>query len=401
MNGHPEHFTPHESPAQANSPGGPGTTADGISRLSLEHRRTLSREHLACQQQQQQQRGRLRQNDYPPLVTKRSASSELTKPGGRQSPRVGGSPPKKPAYYAHAHAPAPAHAHAHATRSRAPRRGCLGRIPSSHNVSAGAMDLRTPAKSSPAACADVKLPSHRDSGYDSQLPSRQSSEQCHDEGHADAGANLKASTTINITTTTTTNTNTANTTINTNTNTTTTSTPRLCSTSAERLMARQTSTTGERWNIILQPDSSPISTPQLAAEVRTIYAGLVMVEAKCINIDAAQAATPSSPLGPEQWQALIGLHRTLLYEHHDFLMVRIEDNPKKKEKKTLLYSAANDAPRPPNIRRLHRLCAASQTSTVCRRVCGGTVSTPSSRCSDIDVPNLRITCFPLCTWPTK
>lgn len=61
-----------------------------------------------------------------------------------------------------------------------------------------------------------------------------------------------------------------------------------------------------------------------------------MVEAKCINIDAAQAATPSSPLGPEQWQALIGLHRTLLYEHHDFLMVRVEDKLQK-EKTTFVF----------------------------------------------------------------
>ncbi|KAK4545835.1 hypothetical protein LTR36_002399 [Oleoguttula mirabilis] len=71
--------------------------------------------------------------------------------------------------------------------------------------------------------------------------------------------------------------------------------------------------------LILQPDSSPISQDQLAAEVKGIYAGLVMVEAKCIDIDAAQA-TDTSTLGKEQWQALIALHRTLLYEHHDFLM---------------------------------------------------------------------------------
>lgn len=74
-------------------------------------------------------------------------------------------------------------------------------------------------------------------------------------------------------------------------------------------------------SLILQPESSPISQEQLAAEVKGIYAGLVMVEAKCINIDAAQAADPRSQLGSEQWQALHALHRTLLYEHHDFLMV--------------------------------------------------------------------------------
>lgn len=73
-------------------------------------------------------------------------------------------------------------------------------------------------------------------------------------------------------------------------------------------------------NIRLQPESSPISQEQLAAEVKGIYAGLVMVEAKCINIDSQKAANPDEPLGAEQWQALIALHRTLLYEHHDFLM---------------------------------------------------------------------------------
>jgi hypothetical protein len=78
---------------------------------------------------------------------------------------------------------------------------------------------------------------------------------------------------------------------------------------------------GVRWpGLILQPDSSPISQEQLAAEVKGIYAGLVMVEAKCMNIDAAQAEDPTTNLSQEQWQALIALHRTLLYEHHDFLM---------------------------------------------------------------------------------
>ena len=59
---------------------------------------------------------------------------------------------------------------------------------------------------------------------------------------------------------------------------------------------------------------------QLAAAVNKIYGELVVVEAKCINIDAALAADPTSSFGLEQRQALIALHRTLLYEHHDFLM---------------------------------------------------------------------------------
>ncbi|OQN97962.1 hypothetical protein B0A48_16267 [Cryoendolithus antarcticus] len=69
-----------------------------------------------------------------------------------------------------------------------------------------------------------------------------------------------------------------------------------------------------------QPETIPISREQLAVEVKGIYAGLVMVEAKCVNIDNQKAADLQENLTAEQWQALIALHRTLLYEHHDFLM---------------------------------------------------------------------------------
>lgn len=74
--------------------------------------------------------------------------------------------------------------------------------------------------------------------------------------------------------------------------------------------------------LLLQPDSRPISQEQLASEVKSIYAGLTMVETKCIHVDRAQAATPqdNKQLAPDHWQALIALHRTLLHEHHDFFL---------------------------------------------------------------------------------
>lgn len=75
--------------------------------------------------------------------------------------------------------------------------------------------------------------------------------------------------------------------------------------------------------LIKQPETRPISQEQLVAEVKGIYAGLVMVENKCIEIDNAQN-TQSDPnntkLNNDQWQALIALHRTLLREHHDFFL---------------------------------------------------------------------------------
>ncbi|KAH8704679.1 hypothetical protein GQ44DRAFT_629914 [Phaeosphaeriaceae sp. PMI808] len=78
--------------------------------------------------------------------------------------------------------------------------------------------------------------------------------------------------------------------------------------------------------LLLQPDSRPISQEQLASEVKSIYAGLTMVETKCIHVDRAQAAAaqdnsdPDHKLASDHWQALIALHRTLLHEHHDFFL---------------------------------------------------------------------------------
>lgn len=47
-----------------------------------------------------------------------------------------------------------------------------------------------------------------------------------------------------------------------------------------------------------------------------------MVETKCIEVDNAQSSnSETNKLNKERWQALIGLHRTLLHEHHDFFLV--------------------------------------------------------------------------------
>lgn len=79
-------------------------------------------------------------------------------------------------------------------------------------------------------------------------------------------------------------------------------------------------------DLILQTEARPISQDQLVAEVKGIYAGLVMVEAKCVEIDKKQAVATQNPetqqpkLSNEQWQGLIALHRTLLHEHHDFFL---------------------------------------------------------------------------------
>ncbi|CAK7206331.1 hypothetical protein SEUCBS139899_009120 [Sporothrix eucalyptigena] len=44
-----------------------------------------------------------------------------------------------------------------------------------------------------------------------------------------------------------------------------------------------------------------------------------MVESKCIEVDNKQSAN-NDPLEDDHWQALLALHRTLLHEHHDFML---------------------------------------------------------------------------------
>ena len=44
----------------------------------------------------------------------------------------------------------------------------------------------------------------------------------------------------------------------------------------------------KNYDIILKPEARPISQEQLVAEVKGIYAGLVMVEAKFIEADNEQ-----------------------------------------------------------------------------------------------------------------
>jgi hypothetical protein len=74
--------------------------------------------------------------------------------------------------------------------------------------------------------------------------------------------------------------------------------------------------------LIREPETRPILQEQLVAEVKGIYAGLVMVESKCIEVDNALNLQKDTPpkLDNEQWQALIALHRTLLNEHQDFFL---------------------------------------------------------------------------------
>ncbi|KAI1663323.1 EST1-DNA-bind domain containing protein [Pyrenophora tritici-repentis] len=79
-------------------------------------------------------------------------------------------------------------------------------------------------------------------------------------------------------------------------------------------------------NLIFYPGGRLITEEELASEAKSIYAGLFIVENKCIHVDhhltaaAAQEGKARTDITPEEWQALIALHRTLLHEHHDFFL---------------------------------------------------------------------------------
>ncbi|KAF1813753.1 hypothetical protein P152DRAFT_386235, partial [Eremomyces bilateralis CBS 781.70] len=76
--------------------------------------------------------------------------------------------------------------------------------------------------------------------------------------------------------------------------------------------------------LLRQPPSRPISPEQLAAEVISLYTGLIMVESKCIH--AVQTLTlliehtGGRDLPTDEWEAVIALRRKFLHEHHDFFL---------------------------------------------------------------------------------
>jgi hypothetical protein len=53
----------------------------------------------------------------------------------------------------------------------------------------------------------------------------------------------------------------------------------------------------ENYDVVLQPETRPISQDQLVAEVKGIYAGLVMVEARCAEVDDKQATLAQADSG--------------------------------------------------------------------------------------------------------
>lgn len=81
----------------------------------------------------------------------------------------------------------------------------------------------------------------------------------------------------------------------------------------------------EKYDILLQPETKPLSQDKLAEEVESIYAKLEKVEENCVEVNDQQtklATTdwPQLQLSNEQWQALITSQKSLLDEYHDFFL---------------------------------------------------------------------------------
>lgn len=276
MSAHGDNKTPPESPADVGTPS-TGAPAEQIGQLSLNQRHGTPPSPRG--------RGMLGAGSK---ASKRSASHELTRPLGHESQRCHHAADRvRPAQ----HSP-------RAITSRGPRRAYHDRQSycrtSGENLQRRMIEAESLVRPFVQSHDRHTKPQHRDSGYDS-MPSRQNTGQLAPGPGAVSSMSLPQ--TIHE--------------------------HRADEAGQRRKGLIQLSANSRYPGLILQPDSSPISQAQLAAEVKGIYAGLVMVEAKCVNIDAAQAADPNAQLGPEQWQALIALHRTLLYEHHDFLMVSL------------------------------------------------------------------------------
>ncbi|KAL4884158.1 hypothetical protein BJY04DRAFT_206014 [Aspergillus karnatakaensis] len=97
--------------------------------------------------------------------------------------------------------------------------------------------------------------------------------------------------------------------------------------SAKRLSADQRSA-GEIYaveggtfydQIIPQLFAYPVTEEQLLIEIQKIYAGLVMVEKRCMGY-VKQVSDPQMRMDSLKWEKVIANHRTLLDEHHDFFL---------------------------------------------------------------------------------
>ncbi|KAF5550952.1 hypothetical protein FMEXI_3557 [Fusarium mexicanum] len=87
-------------------------------------------------------------------------------------------------------------------------------------------------------------------------------------------------------------------------------------------------------NMMQQPEIQSITHEQLVAEVKGIYAGLVLVETKCIEVDNAQST--EGRITPEEWHHFIALQRKLMLGNSAVLNLSSPKTPHNHELGALL-----------------------------------------------------------------
>ncbi|KAG6040408.1 hypothetical protein E4U41_000652 [Claviceps citrina] len=85
-----------------------------------------------------------------------------------------------------------------------------------------------------------------------------------------------------------------------------------------------------------ESDTQLSLSEQLHAEAKGIYAGLIMLEEKCIQFDSTKK---TAALTHAQYHAMISLHRSLLYEHHDFFLASQHPSASNKTKRLAVDGA--------------------------------------------------------------
>jgi len=132
-----------------------------------------------------------------------------------------------------------------------------------------------------------------------------------------------------------------------------------------------------KWPGMLPPPMSCLITEaQLTAEIKAIYAGVVVVEEKCRNVDAAEANDPSPDFDQARWQALIGLHRNSC-------------------------TSTTTSSWRPSTPLLHRHSVRFRRSIPCLPGCGSMPFTGSWKFSVIGGQNCKTTLSTSYTWPTR
>ena len=80
-------------------------------------------------------------------------------------------------------------------------------------------------------------------------------------------------------------------------------------------------------DLVLLPETRPISHEHLLVEVKGLHAGLIRLETQCIEIEemhlvsrAGYGSSEDFRHGCIHWNTLVALHKRLLDEHHDFFL---------------------------------------------------------------------------------